>query len=215
MTYRAADALADTLLRHGVDRAFGVPGESFLAALDALLDRPRIDLVTCRHEGAAALAAVADARLTGKPAVLFVSRGPGMSNASIGLHVAQQDALPLVVFVGQVDRPLLGRHAFQEVDYRRMFGGVAKDVLEVQLAARMGQIIAQAFATARSGTPRPIWCWPSVPGWATPHRRVSRFHASTTSPRHWYTSTRTRRHWQSSTTPHWRSCQAPPLWCVP
>ncbi len=156
MTYRAADALADTLLRHGVDRAFGVPGESFLAALDALLDRPGIDLVTCRHEGAAALAAVADARLTGRPAVLFVSRGPGMSNAAIGIHVAQQDALPLVVFVGQVDRPLLGRHAFQEVDYRRMFGAVAKDVLEVQLAPRMGQTIAQAFATARSGTPGPV-----------------------------------------------------------
>lgn len=156
MTYRAADALADTLLSHGVDRAFGVPGESFLAALDALLDRPGVDLVTCRHEGAAALAAVADARLTGKPGVLFVSRGPGMSNATIGIHVAQQDAVPLVVFVGQVDRPLLGRHAFQEVDYRRMFGGVAKDVLEVQLASRMGQIIAQAFATACSGTPGPV-----------------------------------------------------------
>lgn len=156
MTYRAADALADTLLRHGVDRAFGVPGESFLAALDALLDRPAIDLVTCRHEGAAALAAAADARLTGRPGVLFVSRGPGMSNACIGVHVAQQDALPLVVFVGQVDRPLLGRHAFQEVDYRRMFGGFAKDVLEVQLASRMGQTIAQAFASARSGTPGPV-----------------------------------------------------------
>lgn len=156
MTYRTADALADTLLHHGVDRAFGVPGESFLAALDALLERPGIDLVTCRHEGAAALAAVADARLTGKPAVLFVSRGPGMSNATIGLHVAQQDALPLVVFVGQVDRPLLGRHAFQEVDYRRMFGGIAKEVLEVQLAPRMGQTIAQAFAVACSGTPGPV-----------------------------------------------------------
>lgn len=156
MTYRAADALADALLAHGVDRAFGVPGESFLAALDALLDRPQIDLVTCRHEGAAALAAVADARLTGKTGVVFVSRGPGMANAGIGIHVAQQDALPLVVFVGQVDRPLLGRGAFQEVDYRRMFGGVAKQVDEVMLPERMGQIVTQAFAAARAGTPGPV-----------------------------------------------------------
>jgi acetolactate synthase-1/2/3 large subunit len=156
MTYRAADALADSLVRHGVDRAFGVPGESFLAALDALLDRPQIDLVTCRHEGAAALAAVADARLTGAPGVLFVSRGPGMANAGIGIHVAQQDALPLVVFVGQVERPLLGRGAFQEVDYRSMYGGVAKWVAEVWLPERMSQIVTQAFATARSGTPGPV-----------------------------------------------------------
>ncbi|MEP7300461.1 MAG: thiamine pyrophosphate-dependent enzyme [Caldimonas sp.] len=156
MTYRAADALADALVAHGVDRAFGVPGESFLAALDALLDRPQIDLVTCRHEGAAALAAVADARLCGAPGVLFVSRGPGMANATIGVHVAQQDALPLVVFVGQVDRPLLGRGAFQEVDYRRMYGGVAKLVAEVMQADRMSATIAQAFSIAQSGTPGPV-----------------------------------------------------------
>lgn len=156
MTYRVADALADTLAHHGVDRAFSVPGESFLPVLDALLDRPHIDLVTCRHEGSAALAAVADARLTGRPGVLFVSRGPGMSNASIGVHVAQQDALPLVVFVGQVDRPNLGRDAFQEVDYARMFGGVTQWVGEVMQAEHVSEVVARAFAAAQSGTPGPV-----------------------------------------------------------
>ncbi len=156
MTYRVADALVDTLVQHGVDRAFSVPGESFLPVLDALLDRPQIDLVTCRHEGSAALAAVADARLTERPGVLFVSRGPGMSNASIGVHVAQQDALPLVVFVGQVDRPNRGRDAFQEVDYARMFGGVTKWVGEVSHADHAGEVVARAFAAAVSGTPGPV-----------------------------------------------------------
>ncbi|QHE84537.1 thiamine pyrophosphate-dependent enzyme [Hydrogenophaga sp. BPS33] len=156
MTYRVADALTDTLLHHGVDRVFSVPGESFLPVLDALLDRPQIDLVTCRHEGSAALAAVADARLTGRPGVLFVSRGPGMSNASIGVHVAQQDALPLVVFVGQVDRPNLGRGAFQEVDYARMFGGVAKWVGSLAHADHAGEVVARALALAQAGTPGPV-----------------------------------------------------------
>lgn len=156
MTYRVADALADTLIKHGVDRAFSVPGESFLPLLDALLDRPQIDLVTCRHEGSAALAAVADARLTSRPGVLFVSRGPGMANAGIGVHVAQQDALPLVVFVGQVDLPNLGRDAFQEVDYARMFGGVAKWVGEVIHADQVGEIVARAFAVAAGATPGPV-----------------------------------------------------------
>lgn len=156
MTHRTADVLVDTLIHHGVDRAFSVPGESFLPALDALLDRPQIDLVTCRHEGSAALAAVADARLTGRPGVLFVSRGPGMANAGIGVHVAQQDALPLVVFVGQVDRPNLGRDAFQEVDYARMFGGVAKWVGEVLHADHAAEVVARAFAVAQAGTPGPV-----------------------------------------------------------
>lgn len=156
MTDRAADLLVQTLVTHGVDRIFSVPGESFLPVIDALCDEPSIDLVTCRHEGAAALAAVADARLGHRPGVLFVSRGPGMANASIGVHVAQQDAVPLVVFIGQVARPDLGREAFQEVDYARMFAGVARWVGQVLEPGQMSEVVAHAFAVACSGTPGPV-----------------------------------------------------------
>jgi acetolactate synthase-1/2/3 large subunit len=153
---RAADVLIDTLVLHGVDRIFCVPGESYLSVLDGLADRGEIGVVTCRHEGGAGFMALADARLTGRPGVVFVSRGPGAMNASIAVHSAQQDAVPLVVFVGQVERAHRHMQAFQEVDYERVFGSMAKWVVEINDAARIGDIVATAFHAARSGTPGPV-----------------------------------------------------------
>ena len=114
--------LTRTLVEGGVDRVFCVPGESYLAALDALYETPEIDVVQCRHEAGAGLMAVADARLTGRPAICFVSRGPGAGNATLAIHVAGQDAVPVIFLIGQVERANLGRGAFQEVDYRAMLG---------------------------------------------------------------------------------------------
>ncbi|MGL9622971.1 thiamine pyrophosphate-binding protein [Bradyrhizobium sp. U531] len=156
MTYRVAELVADCLVAHGVDRAFGVPGESFLALLDALRDRRDFDLVTCRHEGSAALAAVADAKLTGRAGVVMVSRGPGAFNAALGLHVAQQEAIPLVMLVGQVDRPNLARDAVQEIDCGRSFDGVLKWSVRLNSAALVPEMMARAFAVAYGGTPGPV-----------------------------------------------------------
>src|SRR3990172_13061570 len=115
--------LAAALKTHGVDAVFGVPGESFLAALDALYDhRDQIRFVSCRHEGGAAFMAEAYAKLTGRPGICFVTRGPGATNASIGVHTAFQDSTPLILFIGQVSSDEVEREAFQELDYRRMFG---------------------------------------------------------------------------------------------
>lgn len=153
---RAADVLADSLIAQGVDRVFCVPGESYLAVLDALFDVPEIDVVTARHEGGGAFMAVADGKITGRPGVMFASRGPGATNASIGVHVAQQDAVPLVLFVGQVDRRDIGRGAFQEVDYRKFFADFAKYIDEVTDADALAESVQQAFHIAQSGTPGPV-----------------------------------------------------------
>lgn len=153
-TSSAAQLLVATLEAHGVDRVFCVPGESYLAVLDALYGRP-IEVVTCRHESGAGFMAVADAKLTLRPGVCFVSRGPGASNAAIAVHTAQQDAAPLVLFVGQIERKDRGRGAFQEVNYDRTFGDMAKLVLEVSDPARVGEAVAMAFHAALSGTPGP------------------------------------------------------------
>jgi acetolactate synthase I/II/III large subunit len=153
-TSSAAQLLVATLEAHGVDRIFCVPGESYLAVLDALYGRP-IEVVTCRHESGAGFMAVADAKLTGRPGVCFVSRGPGASNAAIAVHTAQQDAAPLVLFVGQIERRDRGRGAFQEVNYDRTFGDMAKLVLEVSDPARIAEAVAMAFHAALSGTPGP------------------------------------------------------------
>ena len=152
---RVADAVVECLEAQGVDRIFCVPGESYLPVLDALATRQNIDVVTCRHEGSAGLAAVGDAKLTGKLGVVAVSRGPGMTNASIAVHLAQQDSVPLLVLVGQVDTPNLGRGAFQEVNYAQMFSGIAKWVGEISQSEQAPEIIARACAVARSGTPGP------------------------------------------------------------
>ncbi|MCK1588575.1 MULTISPECIES: thiamine pyrophosphate-dependent enzyme [unclassified Bradyrhizobium] len=156
MTYRVAELVADCLVAHGVDRAFGVPGESFLALLDALRDRNDFDLVTCRHEGSASLAAVADAKLTGRAGVVMTSRGPGAFNAALGLHVAAQEAIPLVMLVGQVDRPNLARDAVQEIDCGRSFDGVLKWSVRLNSADLVPEMMARAFAVAHAGTPGPV-----------------------------------------------------------
>src|SRR5258707_12242566 len=111
MAFRVADLIVNSLIAHRVDRVFSVPGESFLALLDALYERDEIDLVTCRHEGSASLAAVADAKLTGRAGVVMVSRGPGASNPALGLHVPSQEAIPLALLVGQVHTRNLNREA--------------------------------------------------------------------------------------------------------
>ena len=147
--------LADQLRIQGVRRVFSVPGESFLAALDGLRDSG-IDNVVCRQEGGAAMMAEAHAKLTGAPGVVFVTRGPGATNASAGLHVAMQDSTPMVAFVGQIARGHRDREAFQEVDYRALFGGLVKWVAEVDRTERLPEYVARAFSVARSGRPGPV-----------------------------------------------------------
>ncbi|SMH41475.1 thiamine pyrophosphate-binding protein [Maritimibacter sp. HL-12] len=147
--------LADALAIQGVKRVFSVPGESFLAALDGLFDSG-IENVVCRHEGGAAMMAEAHGKFTNRPGVLFVTRGPGATNASSGIHVAMHDSTPMVVFVGQIDRAHRDRAAFQEVDYRQMFGGLAKWVAEVDDTARLPEYISRAFHVALSGRPGPV-----------------------------------------------------------
>ncbi len=153
---RAADVLVESLVQQGVDRLFCVPGESYLSLLDALKDANSIETVACRHEGGAGFMALADGKLTGRPGVVAVSRGPGATNVSIAIHSAEQDAVPLVVLIGQVARFERGRGAFQEVDYEQMFGGIAKGVWEVQDADRLAEATARAFQRAQSGTPGPV-----------------------------------------------------------
>ena len=156
MTRRAADLLVDCLVAHKVDRTFCVPGESYLAVLDALHGRNDIATVIARHEGGAGLMAVADAKITGRPAVAMVSRGPGATNASLAVHVAEQDAVPLVLLIGQVPRHELGRRAFQEVDYAKTFADMAKWVWQVENADRLPEVLARAFAIAATPTPGPV-----------------------------------------------------------
>ncbi|TWG89330.1 acetolactate synthase-1/2/3 large subunit [Cupriavidus gilardii J11] len=148
--------LVDALRIHGVDRVFCVPGESFLDVLDALYDQPRIDLVVCKHEGAAANMAEADGKLTGRPGICIVTRGPGATHASIGVHIAAQDSTPMILFVGQIAREHKGREAFQEVDYAAMFGGMAKWAAEIDDPARIPEFVARAFQCATSGRPGPV-----------------------------------------------------------
>ena len=148
--------LVDQLVAQGCDRVFQVPGESFLAVLHALADVPAIDLVTCRQEGGAAFMADADARLTGRPGVAFVTRGPGATNASIGVHVAMQDSVPLILFVGDVARSLRDREGFQEVDLPALFAPLAKWAARIDSAERIPEYVARAWATAMSGRPGPI-----------------------------------------------------------
>ncbi|MBI3043988.1 MAG: thiamine pyrophosphate-binding protein [Betaproteobacteria bacterium] len=149
--------LAAGLKIHGVDLIFGVPGESFLAALDALYDaRDRIRFVACRQEGGAAFMAEAYGKLTGRPGVCFVTRGPGATNASIGIHTAFQDSTPFVLLIGQVSSEEAEREAFQEIDYRRMYGPMAKWVAQIDRAARIPEMLSHAFHLAVSGRPGPV-----------------------------------------------------------
>lgn len=149
-------ALVDALRVHGVDRVFCVPGESYLEVLDALYDTPEIALVVAKHEGGAAHMAEADGKLTGRPGICMVTRGPGATHASVGVHTAQQDSTPMILFVGQIARSHRGREAFQEVDYQALFGSLAKWVVEIDDAARLPEIVARAFQAACSGRPGPV-----------------------------------------------------------
>lgn len=148
--------IAESLAAHGVDRLFCVPGESYLGLLDALYGHPEIETVVCRHESGAGFMAVADARLTGRPGVACVSRGPGASNAAIAVHAAQQDAAPLILIVGQVDSKDLRKQGFQEIDYQQMFGSIAKWTTEITDASRTAETMLRAFQIATTGVPGPV-----------------------------------------------------------
>ena len=155
MLRHGGQILADQLRLLGVRRVFSVPGESFLAALDGLRDSGIVNIV-CRHEGGAAMMAEAYGKLTGQPGVCFVTRGPGATNAASGIHIARQDSTPLVMFVGQIETGHRDRGAFQEIDYRQVFGGLAKWAAEVDQTARLPEYIARAFTVATSGRPGPV-----------------------------------------------------------
>ena len=150
------EILAESLRRQGVDRVYCVPGESYLAVLDALHDIPNIAVVSARHEGAAANMAEADGKLTGRPGICFVTRGPGATHASVGVHTAFQDSTPMILFIGQVARDARDREGFQEVDFRAMFGPLAKWAAEIDDAARIPEYIARAYHVAMSGRAGPV-----------------------------------------------------------
>jgi acetolactate synthase I/II/III large subunit len=154
-TRTAAEVLIDQLVIHGVRHVFCVPGESYIAALDALHDRD-IAITVCRQESGAAIMAEAQGKATGRPGICFVTRGPGATNASAGLHIAQQDSTPLILFVGQIGRDMREREAFQELDYRAVFGTIAKWATEIDDAARIPELISRAFYVATSGRPGPV-----------------------------------------------------------
>lgn len=149
--------LADALVGQGVTMAFGVPGESFLPLLDGLHDvRDQLAFISCRHEGGASYMADAYAKLTGRPGVLMVTRGPGATNGAVGVHTAFQDSTPMVVLIGQVSNEMAEREAFQEMDYRRMFAPMAKWVAQVDRIERIPEFVSRAFHTATSGRPGPV-----------------------------------------------------------
>ena len=160
----AARRLVETLAVNGVTRVFCVPGESYLAVLDALVDHPEIEVITCRHEAGAANMAEAYGKMTGKPGVCMVTRGPGATHASIGVHTAHQDSTPMILFVGQIALTDRGRGAFQEIDYREVFGGLAKWATELESPQRTVEIVERAFATAQQDA----WA-----RWSSPCRKTS------------------------------------------
>jgi acetolactate synthase-1/2/3 large subunit len=155
-TVSGGQLLVQTLQTHGVEHVFCVPGESFLAVLDALHDATDIAMTVCRQEGGAAMMAEAQGKLTGRPGICMVTRGPGATNASAGIHIAMQDSTPLIVFVGQIERGMREREAFQEVDYRAVFGKLAKWVTEIDAVARIPELVSRAFHIATSGRPGPV-----------------------------------------------------------
>ena len=152
---RAADFIVASLKAHGVARVYCVPGESYLALLDAL-HKSGIEIIVCRHEGGAGFMAMAEAKLTGKPVVLLVSRGPGATNASIAVHSAEQDGVPLIVMIGQVARDERTRAVFQEVDYGQFFGGMAKGIYEVNEGAKLIELLPRSFRLACEGVAGPV-----------------------------------------------------------
>ena len=148
--------LVDNLVAQGCDRIFCVPGESYLAVLDALHDTPEIDLVVCRQEGGVSFMAAADGAMTGRPGIAFVTRGPGATNGSIGVHVAMQDSVPMIYFIGDVGRGDKDREAFQEIDFPAMFGPLCKWAAKIDQAERIPEYIARAYSIAMAGRPGPV-----------------------------------------------------------
>lgn len=148
--------LVDCLETHGVDQLYCVPGESYLAVLDALHDSRKIEVTVCRQEGGAAMMADAYGKLTGKPGICFVTRGPGATNASPGVHIAAQDSTPMILFVGQVARGDFEREAFQEIDYRKVFGPMVKWAAQIDQVERIPEFVTRAFYTATAGRPGPV-----------------------------------------------------------
>jgi acetolactate synthase I/II/III large subunit len=155
LTRSGGQVLVDQLVLHGAELCFGVPGESYLAVLDALHDAP-LRMIVTRHEGGAANMAEAYGKLTGRPGICLVTRGPGATHASNGVHTAMQDSTPMLLLVGQVARETIGREAFQELDYRAVFGSMAKWATQIDRAERVPEIVARAFAVATSGRPGPV-----------------------------------------------------------
>src|SRR5579864_2699036 len=151
----AAEVLVDQLIINGVRHAFCVPGESYLAVLDAFHDRD-LAVTVCRQESGAAMMAEAVGKATGRPGICFVTRGPGATNASAGIHIAQQDSTPMIVFVGLVTRDIKDREALQEFDLRAVFGSMTKWTAEIDDPGRIGEIVSRAFYTATSGRPGPV-----------------------------------------------------------
>src|SRR6516164_5887192 len=136
--------LIDQLVAHGVERVYCVPGESYLAALDAMNNAP-LELTVCRQEAGGAIMALTEGRLTGRPGICFVTRGPGATNAAHGVHIAEHDSAPMLLFVGQVERKMIGRGAFQEMDYRAFFGPIAKCATQVETAAQIPEVVQRGF----------------------------------------------------------------------
>ena len=151
----AAEVLVDQLRIHGVQHVFCVPGESYLAVLDAFHDSD-LSVTVCRQEAGACMMAEAVGKVTGRPGVCFVTRGPGATNASHGIHIAQQDSSPMILFVGQVARDMREREAFQELDYRAVFGSMTKWATEIDDPARVPEIVSRAFHIAANGRPGPV-----------------------------------------------------------
>jgi len=152
----AAELLVKCLVEQGTDRIFTVPGESFLAVLDSLHEDTGIDVITCRQEGGTAFMACADGALTGRPGIGFVTRGPGATNASIGVHVAHQDSQPMILFVGDVARGMRDREGFQEIDFPAYFGPISKWAARIDDPQRVPEYIARAYSVAISGRPGPV-----------------------------------------------------------
>ena len=154
---RAANLLIECLINQGVDKIYGVPGESYLSVLDALYDfSNKINFISTRHESAASFMAEAYGKLTGEVGICFVTRGPGATNASIGVHTAMQNSSPMILFIGQIGRDMTEREAFQEIDYKAYFGSISKWVVQVNNADRLPEIIGRAFSMALSGRPGPV-----------------------------------------------------------
>lgn len=154
---RVAHLIADSLIAHGAELIYCVPGESYLGLTDAITDRPQLKLIVCRHEGGASYMAVADGRMRGgTPGLCLVSRGPGVANAMIGLHTAYHDAIPMLLLIGQVDRSEMGRGALQEQDYAKLLADTTKAVIRLDRASQASEGIARAFHLASSGTPGPV-----------------------------------------------------------